>query len=751
MTDLLLQELPALPKGSQTPEAVALKGEYAYDDTESHIPPTLRNRIPNALKQNGKFHLYQNEEGFLYQKHPGGQWGLVLFVRNGTHFHIVLPLNYLLIGKCFRTLLEKQRDSQSSMATTLITTQPDHPSQAGNTILERFIKTVWNDLQQQKDISRLLDMGNDRYQEIFSNLGANIDGIIAGLVPEARRIFQDGNFGLQDILGLPDAQTHLFPGQFIYLLVYLDMDGIEGVGFYVGQTQNIKGRITGHSACTDNGTPTAHYDIARRSKPWDRHMFILCFWDDHPVSQVVLDMAEQTMILALKTYNPIVASSNPKRILKPRHQLSNDQATILRSIARQARRSTGWQDELDVDVLGCNITSPVFVASTPPVIECFRIPSLGPKRAYTMYKKPIKFHPLGDKARRLKQKRLHVALNYRDQDGKNCIHNFSFDEKCFQGIMPKYGYLVFEIMDDGQPHDKPWLGCPSVGPFRHFDQVSSLGIRIEWCNKDTWLTVPIINLMQSQNKSLGGFFQMWKRGLTIIQLLEGITWSGPLEGVLSDLNRSASFGSRIVTEVAINHLQQTCRWIPRRGKVLPVPALASWSENFQLMATQFGKGETVICRQQPPMDDAFWEAGRAGTASQMKRRNTGMIRCDFCKYSQRRAADTTIICERDTNYGDIWVCKPCSRMGRPCTFTPVSVAQELWGTDPPLIDHSYFSQYPNGPHRKLAFHKSFSPAVEVTPIAIPKPFGVDQDAIEIELMEGDDGDSIADEDYGNED
>lgn len=87
MTDLLFQTFPALPLGAQTPQAIILRGNYAYDDTASHVPQSLRGRVPVAMKNNGKLDLYKNEEGFLYNRSSTGGWGVALFVRNDVHLH----------------------------------------------------------------------------------------------------------------------------------------------------------------------------------------------------------------------------------------------------------------------------------------------------------------------------------------------------------------------------------------------------------------------------------------------------------------------------------------------------------------------------------------------------------------------------------------------------------------------------------------------------------------------------------------
>ncbi|KAH7466383.1 hypothetical protein IWW34DRAFT_852382 [Fusarium oxysporum f. sp. albedinis] len=183
-------------------------------------------------------------------------------------------------------------------------------------------------------------------------------------------------------------------------------------------------------------------------------------------------------------------------------------------------------------------------------------------------------------------------------------------------------------------------------------------------------------------------------------------------------------------ELTVDHLQQTCQWLPRRTASSPAPTLASWEHNFQLMANQFGHGKTVVCREQPPLEDDFWIV----TRDDFRSIRPGTIRCDFCKYTWRPDTHT---CVRDETRDDIWVCKPCSEMNRPCTFTPVSVSTELWGSNRPVIFATPWSRFPDGPHKKLAFHNPLSPAEQRMVSYIQEPFGGHSNSVALELQADD--------------
>lgn len=77
--------------------------------------------------------------------------------------------------------------------------------------------------------------------------------------------------------------------------------------------------------------------------------------------------------------------------------------------------------------------------------------------------------------------------------------------------------------------------------------------------------------------------------------------------------------------------------------------------------------------------------------------------CAFCEYTK---SCNPLPCDRDSSCTDSWVCKHCSKMKRPYTFTPRTTSLELWGDDHPYLGQAsgQLSQYPTGPHRKFAFH-----------------------------------------------
>ncbi|KAF5247358.1 hypothetical protein FANTH_6449 [Fusarium anthophilum] len=714
MTDLLFKTFPALPRGAQTPQAITLRGNYAYDDTANHVPPSLQRRIPVAMKKEGKLQLYKNEEGFLYAKSPTGGWGLTFFVRNGVHLHAILPLSYLNIGKNFRPLSEKQND----LFPPVILSGNERCLQPGTTKLKRFIRTFWESLRQDPNALKGLKLSDRRYTDIFSepNYKSNVESVINGLVPEGKRFLRDGDFGLQDLLGLPDATTQSTVGQAIYVRVYLHLDTTEEVGLYIGQSSRVKARIQEHeTVIKSTGGYSPHYSIARKARPDDRQTFLLCFWTlDNKVSQTVMDMAEQTMISMFNTYHTWIASSSSDFGYKPEYLAMHNQCKYLQSIAKKTRDTTGWQYHLDAETHGCNVANPLWFYYSLKTINCFKMSNLDPTvRTYTTYRMACKF-------RKERGKRPSTCFRYNGQDGKVHCVSLGFLKESSQHFSPESGHIVFEIMDDYRPHPAAWFGCPSVGRFENFELPSSLGIRIEWLDETShqWLTVPITQINGRIDPML-----TWTKALTIIQLLEGITWSGPLNGLQSSID----FGGMQVAVLKVDHLQQKCQWLPRQRKTLQAPVEASWDQNFKRMVQEFGKGATVVCSEPPARGDDFWK-----TAANIDPGTRNILRCDSCNYRTDTQLER-IPCERDPERTDIWVCKQCSEMNRPCTFTPLTTSKELWGAEKPFLNKGGWSKSPTGPHRKLAFHQAIPLEKQITPIAIPEPFSVTPETTALEV------------------
>ncbi|KAH7209927.1 hypothetical protein DER44DRAFT_864584 [Fusarium oxysporum] len=462
---------------------------------------------------------------------------------------------------------------------------------------------------------------------------------------------------------------------------------------------------------------SCHYIIARKATADNRNAVKLCSWDaNYEVPEPVFQMAEQTMMVLLDSYY----SFSQDTFLQDKWTRVRDQAAYLKSTGDKIRKAIGWQEHLDAETVGCNVENPLFEATMNQFpIYCFKSPP--GIRTFTTYKKETSMWRIPGRDAVF----MSISASTPQTDTPRVQFVFPIQKACFQDFIPKHGIMVIEIMDDHGPHENAWLGCPTVGPFQNYAEASCLAVRAEWLDVPSgeWRTAPVQS-PQNYLWNLEMQQKIWMSAMGIIQMFEGIVWTEPLNGF-----KNLSFGRRPVHELTVDHLQQTCHWAPRQPRgARPAPSLASWNENFHLMANQFGHGLTLVGCDPPARD----ELGLG---------HSNNIACDFCKYSK---TNRTLNCQRDPTRTDIWICKRCSEMNRPCSWTPVSVSLELWGTGPPNVfkgtQDAGFALYPTGPHRKLAFHSTMSIAQLSTATSIEPPLCMDLARFERPVEEDEDED-----------
>ncbi|KAH7184609.1 uncharacterized protein B0J16DRAFT_383657 [Fusarium flagelliforme] len=248
-------------------------------------------------------------------RNPAGDMGIVLFIRDGIHRHLVLPLRIMIIGTEFCPRLDKQQDQQP----IVVTLTSGSSLQSGSAKLKRYLRAFWN--------------------------CARHDTATDGIVPEAERILRNGSFSLDDLLGLPDATTHSNSCQVIYLRIYVDLDGSGRVAFYVGQTHSVVRRMKGHEAVTTSGREqrSCHYRVARKATEDNRYAAVLCSWESqNKISLSLLSMAEQTMMSLFDSYNSWISSSNPDTTFTTELLKPHNQAVYMKSVANEAKQKVGW-------------------------------------------------------------------------------------------------------------------------------------------------------------------------------------------------------------------------------------------------------------------------------------------------------------------------------------------------------------------------------------------------------------------------
>jgi hypothetical protein len=479
----------------------------------------------------------------------------------------------------------------------------------------------------------------------------------------------------------------------------------------------------------------------------------------HSISPSALNMAEQTITAMFNSYHtfakrlPVNDDAFHARLAYFNHFSAIDAAN------RETRSKTGWSYSAP---FGCNISSPLFDGHNNIAIHCYsqRFPVPG-KRSKTVFRL----------AAMLRRSRLSTGHNwafqtkirYAASDGRFSEFPFHVNAPVvqhFQIPSPARIYLVFEIMDDGQPHDVPYAGCPNLGPFKDFGAASRLGIHVEWFNtaSGSWIQFPVQKcaprrpfLKSVQNSDMMGAIKNWRRAMEIMQLLEGIDYQGDTHG----LTKSLYLLRKSVQVFTVDHLDQSVKWVPLPRQSRPAPAVASFEYNAQLMRNQWNNTWTQVnLKEKPPNDSDFWVFN---SLDARVRASMSTPKCDLCLYTSTNAID--LGCERDPQYPDQFVCKCCSLLNRPCTFTPRSKALVLWGSGSPFLitETARLARYPTGPHRLLSFHQTLTPEQQIqaqpadTPIEGPDGLEMvgDMEVVDTEEGEaavGDDDEDLEDDD-----
>lgn len=475
MDNILLTDVPRLPPGSQ-PRAIVLGCNYSYNNKDAQVPERLRDTIPARFKKDGIFYLFKNEEGILYQRSPGdGRWGVAFVIRDGYQLHFVVPMKYAIRGAAFRPLVDKLADHYPT----------SDPSFAGNLsppvsgpLLDRFIRSMWIYAAQNQEQFAQLGMPQQQSDSLFSaqHFEKNMNGILAGLLPGVYATIREGNFTVNDLIRLPKvSQTWPGPGHGLYLRIYADLQNPSGsdvsAALYIGQSKiSIWKRHSDHERETEVGSGTLHYRIAAKALPENRHTIPLALWGDEAIARYgehVLDLAEQTMLLVFATYHPTIHTT--AKLANTQMVQTAEKGSFLYGLARKAREFTGWKPVPNLRYVGCNIMSPVFTHFGGCRMNCFRMRSPDPAtRTYTTYRTQSSIM--------YNQDWPSVRLSaYRGDADKMVPFLFTLKKSLFSKSVSK-GYPVFEIMDDGRPHNKPYFGVPNVETYENFDRASSIGV-----------------------------------------------------------------------------------------------------------------------------------------------------------------------------------------------------------------------------------------------------------------------------------
>ncbi|KAK2696969.1 hypothetical protein QWA68_005116 [Fusarium oxysporum] len=757
---LLLLELPTdlpWPQGAARQMwAVELKRDWKYLDTTNDVPGAWRGRMPPDLLVNGRLPLFKKEPGYMFFQ--GNTTAMVFFFKGTKKIPVVLPLSILNIGAKFRTLAEQTVELLPAPVSSIVP-QTQSVTHNNGSILERFIRTLWSTFATVPNQLRGFGITDEDLTLCFGgqNLRHNVDALYAAFIPDVLNVLKDGRFSLKNILDLRHLSPDWPDRPTIYLRVYThprdqpngtyrdasQADINHHVGFYVGKSINPWYRHLQHGYATDSearGSGGGHYPIARKSQKEHRHMIPLMTFDEGTPRHII-KMVEQTMIIVLRTYHnacfqPVDMNSEGSWVQM------QCKAQLLHSISRFAVSATGWPK---IKPRGCNMSSPMFENDTAGrnYFDCFPMvpgkasaPGDVSARTFTTYRVRKTLHTLNV-----------IPLRLVNEQGTGHSVVFRFHRAVSQLPGPKpydarYGYLVFEVMDDHKPHDHAWLGVPSVGQYVNFDEASCFSVTYEWFDEgqQTWLSMPMyrskksINMMAAyvDNLNIEGVLTPWRVAMDILQAIEGRVYTEPLEGFPEKW--SIAHARKLET----NHLAQKYRWVSRESSApRPVPAYATWDDNFRLVRRLFGTDRTHIATTGPY---EFTSDVMNREASDTRQNTVVAHKCDTCIY-----IGAGIKCVRDESRTDVWVCTCCSLFHRPCTFTAYSDKEQLWGTDLPHIHGSRLSEHPTGPHRFLAYHNSMTVAQLCEATRVPVPLSEHL----FEEAEGEEGGGDGEQDDGD--
>ncbi|KAH7483461.1 hypothetical protein FOMA001_g7240 [Fusarium oxysporum f. sp. matthiolae] len=731
---LLFAELPDVPwrDGQEKQlQAVTMLQSYEYDDNADNVPLPIRNRIHDSLKIDNRLHLFEGEQGLLYDINPARTKAAVLFMKGAKEVLVTVPINLLRLGSMFKLLEQKTFENISCPPSSPSNFQIASADNVFDATLQSFFALLSS--PEQLPTVRNLDIYGDSSPEMLNNLADNVRSIQNALLPDVRTAIESGSFSLRDLIDLPnvDIESNFPPAQSccIYMRLYIDPQDQPGsfanntqadingnVGVYIGQTRHISRRMAQHDSSIVPGSPSVHYRRALQSAPENRFAIPLIVWNDPHTPSATRNMAEQFMILLFDSYHVSMhfgRSTHSRAIC--------DQAKFLSFLFSQISSTTGWPH---IRPHGLNIASPLFHNKSFSGFTCVaQSPGNPNTRKFTTYRIPR----TASYTSNFRQCRLVLYLyEYGESGRRQRVMAFDVNSEVFGAQKPSRVYLVFEIMDDKKPHPRPWHGMPSVGPFKNFEQASSIGVRCEWYDAPThcWYTVPIqrksVHREETMKRILQEgdvehFLSPYKSAMMMIQFLRGIEYTGPLHGHA----KIVTAGSLIIKVLVTDHIQQTYHFIDQLPRLCPAPTLSDWEENFNLMVKEFASENTRVgLSAQPQVTDDSMIHNSADLIKALMGK-ASLHPCDTCMILKVGHAE--LICEPDPS-DPRGCCKVCALFNRPCTFTPRSELSILVGNRKPWPDvHMPFSMYPDGPFRTLFYHRAIHPDVVGQAQAVPTP------------------------------
>jgi len=418
-------------------------------------------------------------------------------------------------------------------------------------------------------------------------------------------------------------------------------------------------------------------------------------------------------------------------------------ARLLRNIDQAVRRNTGFQPGWKISQ-GANVSSPLFesfhereiAAAGAAMVQTSTVLPPHPKLpGKTVTRLALTFTMTHEGAA------LGQVMGHRRGDAKSATPiRISIPKALVAQMTQSIGTmssnvfmatLAFEVMADGQEHELPFYGLPTVGPYRDFSAANSLSIRVEWKHgsESKWFSAPLqigsrrhrkigIALLKGDGSQMERLYQ---EAMALLQMIRGEECPDAPPGFWRSLGAR---GSRaMVQRLEVDHLGQSIRWVAQLPIQAAPPTRASVQENTKLLYDNRGPQTTVGF--QPPKGTAYWYRDNTSSKSAGKK-----VACDTCMIISRCRASGDIKFGGKCTYDPVAkACPACKALKRQCTFTPITKLLSSWvGKEIDTAEYTatagmvLFPPYGAGPARKLISHLAMEKGVHVV-TEIPEPPG----------------------------
>lgn len=158
------------------------------------------------------------------------------------------------------------------------------------------------------------------------------------------------------------------------------------------------------------------------------------------------------------------------------------------------------------------------------------------------------------------------------------------DTQTTKGFM---AMLVFEVMDDQKPHEKPFYRFPTIGPYDDTTGVNSLGLRVEQQKAETkqWYSSPFgLSHKYSQTVTSGlakgdatRLNYLFHKLTALLQMLRSQHSTDPSAGFFKDIHIGLT--RPIVQDLHQDHMRQTLCWRTSIPTDVPSRREATKAEN----------------------------------------------------------------------------------------------------------------------------------------------------------------------------